>query len=83
MIRLSTAHAKARLSETVDDKDAKAAAEVLRFAMFQEVIKAKKNKRRRVVENDDESEEDESEEEEASEEPTAMEEDDEMRENDS
>ena len=83
MIRLSTAHAKARLSETVDDKDAKAAAEVLRFAMFQEVIKVKKNKRRRVVESDDESEEDESEEEEASEEPTAMEEDDEMRENDS
>ncbi|KAG1050651.1 hypothetical protein G6F43_007092 [Rhizopus delemar] len=83
LIRLSTAHAKARLSETVDDKDAKAAAEVLRFAMFQEVIKAKKNKRRRVVESDDESEEDESEEEEASEEPTAMEEDDEMRENDS
>lgn len=77
MIRLSTAHAKARLSETVDDRDAKAAAEVLRYAMFQEVIKPKKTKRRKMVENDDEESDDE---EEIEEEPTAMEEDVEMEE---
>lgn len=78
MIRLSTAHAKARLSETVDDRDAKAAAEVLRYAMFQEVIKPKKTKRRKMAESDDEeSDEDE---EEIEEEPTAMEEDVEMEE---
>ncbi|CEJ00899.1 Putative Minichromosome maintenance protein 3 [Rhizopus microsporus] len=78
LIRLSTAHAKARLSETVDDRDAKAAAEVLRYAMFQEVIKPKKTKRRKMAESDDEeSDEDE---EEIEEEPTAMEEDVEMEE---
>lgn len=65
LIRLSTAHAKARLSTTIEDRDAKAAAEVLRFAMFQEVIKAKKTKRRKVTadSDDEESEEEEAEQE--------------------
>ncbi|KAI8646099.1 MCM2/3/5 family-domain-containing protein [Parasitella parasitica] len=68
LIRLSTAHAKANLSKTVEDKDAKAAAEVLRFAMFQEVVRVRNAKRRKTRKSDDEetdaSSADESEEEE-------------------
>ncbi|KAI8986928.1 MCM2/3/5 family-domain-containing protein [Pilobolus umbonatus] len=65
LIRLSTAHAKARLSEEVSLKDAKAAAELLKAAIFQDVIKVKKSKRRRTgaVSDDEESEEEEEEEE--------------------
>ncbi|RCI02803.1 MCM DNA helicase complex subunit [Rhizopus stolonifer] len=73
LIRLSTAHAKARLSTTIDDKDAKAAAEVLRFAMFQEVVRPRKTtKRQRMSKESDEEEEEE--EEEGMEEDDAMEE---------
>ena len=43
LIRLATAHAKVRLSKTVDVKDAKVAEELLRYALFKEV--AKKTKR--------------------------------------
>ncbi|KAI5478455.1 minichromosome maintenance protein 3 [Pseudohyphozyma bogoriensis] len=39
LIRLSTAHAKARLSTEVQEKDARAAGEILRFALFKEVVK--------------------------------------------
>lgn len=64
LIRLSTAHAKARLSNKVEQKDAKAAAEILRVAMFKEVIKStKKTKRRKMVEqagDEEESDEEES-----------------------
>lgn len=80
LIRLSAAHAKARLSTTVEDKDAKAAAEVLRFAMFQEVVRVKKTKRRKVN-NESEAESEESEEEDA-ETSAAAEEDDAMEEDD-
>lgn len=60
LIRLSASHAKARLSATIEDKDAKAAAEVLRFAMFQEVLRVKKTKRRKVdTESEAESDEEE------------------------
>jgi DNA replication licensing factor MCM3 len=79
LIRLSTAHAKARLSTTIEDRDAKTAAEVLRYAMFQEVIRVKKTKRRKVTnESDEELEEEEEDEDEdeaaegATEEDTAM-----------
>jgi Predicted ATPase involved in replication control, Cdc46/Mcm family len=37
MIRLSTAHAKARLSRTVDIEDAQAAIELVQFAYFKKV----------------------------------------------
>ena len=37
MIRLSTAHAKARLSKTVDLEDAQAAIELVQFAYFKKV----------------------------------------------
>lgn len=45
LIRLSTAHAKARLSSRVEEEDAIAAEEILRFALFKEVVKAKKNRK--------------------------------------
>ncbi|KAI9250852.1 MCM2/3/5 family-domain-containing protein [Helicostylum pulchrum] len=61
LIRLSSSHAKARLSNTIEEKDAKVAAEVLRFAMFQEVIRVKKTKRRKVVADSEESESEEEE----------------------
>ncbi|VEU23770.1 DEKNAAC104815 [Brettanomyces naardenensis] len=39
MIRLSTAHAKVRLSQTVGVKDVKVAEQLLRFSLFKEVAK--------------------------------------------
>ncbi|KAF1949541.1 MCM-domain-containing protein [Byssothecium circinans] len=48
LIRLSTAHAKARLSKRVDQKDAEVAEQILRFALFKEVVEVKRNKRRRM-----------------------------------
>lgn len=49
LIRLSTAHAKARLSNRVDEKDAKAAESILRFALFKEVVEDKRQKRRKTT----------------------------------
>ncbi|KAM3578556.1 MCM DNA helicase complex subunit [Umbelopsis sp. WA50703] len=58
LIRLSTAHAKARLSQKVEEKDAKAASDILRFAMFKEVIdKNEQAKRRRLMASDSDDEE--------------------------
>ncbi|XP_063985319.1 DNA replication licensing factor Mcm3 [Diachasmimorpha longicaudata] len=49
LIRLSTAHAKARLSKSVTLDDANAAIELMQFALFKKVLeKEKKNKRRRL-----------------------------------
>lgn len=51
LIRLATAHAKSRLSSKVDERDAEVAEEILRFALFKEVIrtgKSKTNKKRRT-----------------------------------
>ncbi|KZV92096.1 ATP dependent DNA helicase [Exidia glandulosa HHB12029] len=48
LIRLSTAHAKARLSTKVTERDAMAAEEILRFALFKEVAKRQKRKRRKL-----------------------------------
>lgn len=64
LIRLSTAHAKARLSATVDEKDAHAAEEILRFALFKEVVKVAKDPKRRKLEIDDIASGDETEEDE-------------------
>ena len=55
LIRLSTAHAKARLSSRVDEKDAKSAESILRFAMFKEVVEDERRKRRKVTSFDDDS----------------------------
>lgn len=61
LIRLSTAHAKARLSNRVDPKDAEAAEAILRFALFKEVVKEDRRKRRRTTaEPEAESDEEES-----------------------
>ena len=48
MIRLSTAHAKARLSSKVEEQDAIVAEGILRFALFKEVQKKATNKRRKL-----------------------------------
>ncbi|KAF2684204.1 DNA replication licensing factor MCM3 [Lentithecium fluviatile CBS 122367] len=48
LIRLSTAHAKSRLSKRVEQKDADVAEQILRFALFKEVVETKRTKRRRI-----------------------------------
>ncbi|KAI9843434.1 MAG: MCM DNA helicase complex subunit [Thelocarpon superellum] len=60
LIRLSTAHAKARLSNRVEERDAKAAESILRFALFKEVVEDERRKRRKVTRGvvDDESSDD-------------------------
>ncbi|KAH8700451.1 putative DNA replication licensing factor Mcm3 [Talaromyces proteolyticus] len=47
LIRLSTAHAKARLSSRVEEKDAKEAEAILRFALFKEIVEDGRRKRRK------------------------------------
>ncbi|WVO22298.1 uncharacterized protein IAS62_003628 [Cryptococcus decagattii] len=67
LIRLSTAHAKARLSTRVDERDAMAAEEILRFALFKEVVRPERRKRRKInhagqsveVDSDEDEEEEE------------------------
>jgi DNA replication licensing factor MCM3 len=53
LIRLSTAHAKARLSKRVDQKDAEIAEQILRFALFKEVVQEDRRKRRRTARDSD------------------------------
>lgn len=73
LIRLSTAHAKSRLSSRVDRIDAEVAEGILRFALFKEVQKKKqveKRKRRklntgRAAASDDSEEEGEEDDEDA------------------
>ncbi|KAL4937193.1 hypothetical protein BDV06DRAFT_216073 [Aspergillus oleicola] len=57
LIRLSTAHAKSRLSSRVEEKDAKVAESILRFAMFKEVVDDGRRKRRKVTTFDDDDSE--------------------------
>lgn len=71
LIRLSTAHAKTRLSANVDVRDARAAEALLRFALFKEVLKPERRKRRKLStgqhmddDTDEEGDEDDAEEEE-------------------
>ncbi|KAH9897259.1 MCM-domain-containing protein [Xylariomycetidae sp. FL2044] len=55
LIRLATAHAKSRLSNRVEERDALAAEAILRFALFKEVIEDESRKKRRrtqTVESD-------------------------------
>jgi len=59
LIRLSTAHAKARLSNRVDERDAENAEAILRFAMFKEIVEVGRRKRRKMATFDDD-EDDES-----------------------
>jgi len=48
LIRLATAHAKARLSPKVERVDAKQAEEIMRFALFREVPKRQRRKKRKL-----------------------------------
>ena len=48
LIRLATAHAKARLCNRVEEKDALAAEAILRFALFKEVVEDERRKRRKI-----------------------------------
>ena len=53
LIRLATAHAKARLSHKVEERDAGAAESILRFALFKEVVEDERRKRRKPNGRDD------------------------------
>lgn len=53
LIRLSTAHAKARLSTKVQQRDAMAAEEIMRFALYKEVLKRQRRKKRKLNTGDD------------------------------
>jgi DNA replication licensing factor MCM3 len=56
LIRLSTAHAKSRLSSRVEESDAIAAEQILKFALFREVAaKESRNKRRKTRDANDSS----------------------------
>lgn len=58
LIRLSTAHARARLSNRVSEDDAVAAEEILRYALFREVLTSRRKgtkKRKLRVQRDTES----------------------------
>lgn len=48
LIRLATAHAKARLSAQVTEADAMEAEAILRFALYKEVLKRHRKKKRKV-----------------------------------
>ncbi|KAK4990970.1 MCM DNA helicase complex subunit [Elasticomyces elasticus] len=48
LIRLATAHAKARLSNSVDEKDAEVAESILRFALYKEMVEPERKKRRKT-----------------------------------
>ena len=48
LIRLATAHAKSRLSNRVDEKDAEVAESILRFALFKEVVEDERKRRKRA-----------------------------------
>ena len=60
LIRLATAHAKARLSHKVEERDAEAAESILRFALFKEVVEDERRKRRKTSPDAMSSEEGES-----------------------
>jgi DNA replication licensing factor MCM3 len=48
LIRLATAHAKARLSSKVEERDASAAEDILRYALFKDVVKRQRRKKRKL-----------------------------------
>ncbi|WPG98147.1 Hypothetical protein R9X50_00093300 [Acrodontium crateriforme] len=53
LIRLASAHAKARLSQRVEEKDAEVAESILRFALFKELVEDERRKRRRTTAPDE------------------------------
>lgn len=62
LIRLATAYAKARLSPRVEERDAEAAEEILRYALFKEVMRTRRGGKRQKTHRDgDEDDEDDDE----------------------
>ncbi|UJR38193.1 hypothetical protein I4U23_030866 [Adineta vaga] len=60
MIRLATAHAKCRMSKTVDPEDSEVAIDLVQFAIFKKVLeknKRKKDTNKASTQNDDDEEE--------------------------
>ncbi|XP_071999895.1 DNA replication licensing factor MCM3 [Engystomops pustulosus] len=57
LIRLSTAHAKVRMSKTVQLQDAEAAVELVQYAYFKKVLEKDKKRRKRDEDTDTEEEE--------------------------
>ncbi|XP_005107582.1 zygotic DNA replication licensing factor mcm3 [Aplysia californica] len=66
IIRLSTAHAKARLSKSVELVDAQAAVELVQFAYFKKVLEKEKKTKRKSQDSEGEEEEERDEDEENS-----------------
>ena len=60
LIRLSTAHAKARLSPRVERKDVKVAEEMIRFCLYKEVLKKKKKRQSKKARQHSDGEDSES-----------------------
>ena len=56
LIRLSTAHARARLSKVIDADDAQAAIELVQFAYFKRVLEKPRKRRKKEGEDDTEDE---------------------------
>lgn len=54
LIRLATAHAKARMAKNVGQQDAKAAIELVQFAYFKKVLEKEKKQKRKRGEGDEE-----------------------------
>ncbi|XP_043917639.1 DNA replication licensing factor MCM3 [Protopterus annectens] len=57
LIRLSAAHAKARMNKTIDLQDAEAAVELVQFAYFKKVLEKEKKRRRHEEDSETEGEE--------------------------
>ncbi|CAH2245679.1 DNA replication licensing factor MCM3 [Pelobates cultripes] len=57
LIRLSTAHAKVRMSKTVELKDAEAAVELVQYAYFKKVLEKEKKRKKQGGGSDTEGEE--------------------------
>lgn len=70
LIRLATAHAKARMGKTVSVNDAKAAIELVQFAYFKKVLEKEKRKRRRSEDGDSDVDEDQEQEHDENTEPS-------------
>lgn len=56
MIRLATAHAKSRLANKVEERDAEVAIELVRFACFKKVLEKKRKTKRKEISSEEENE---------------------------